>query len=50
MKIERNGKMLILSGNDLFGMIGIAAIFFFCVGIRNEHCLKLRRRNVCSVV
>ena len=34
MKIERNGKMLILSGNDLFGMIGIAAIFFFCVGIR----------------
>ena len=34
MKIERNGKTLILSGNDLFGMIGIAAFFFFCVGIR----------------
>lgn len=33
MKIERSDKKLILSGNELFGMIGIVAIFFFCVGI-----------------
>ena len=26
-------EKLILSGNELFGMIGIAAMFFFCVGI-----------------
>lgn len=34
MKIERSGKTLVLSGNELFGMIGMAAFFFFLVGIR----------------
>mgnify|MGYP003298454206 CR=1 FL=1 len=33
MKIKMDEEKLILSGNELFGMIGIVAIFFFCVGI-----------------
>ena len=33
MKIKRDEEKLILSGNELFGMIGIVAMFFFCVGI-----------------
>ena len=33
MKIIRAEDKLILSGNELFGMIGIVALFFFCVGI-----------------
>ena len=33
MKIKMDEEKLILSGNELFGMIGIVAMFFFCVGI-----------------
>ena len=33
MKIKMDEEKLILSGNELFGMIGIVALFFFCVGI-----------------
>ena len=34
MKIKKEEEKLVLSGNELFGAIGIVAIFFFCVGIR----------------
>ena len=33
VEIKRRDEELILSGNELFGMIGIVAVFFFCVGI-----------------
>ena len=33
MKIKMDEEKLILSGNELFGMIGIVAMFLFCVGI-----------------
>ena len=33
MKIKRCGDALVLSGNELFLMIGIVAAGFFCVGI-----------------
>ena len=34
MKIKRKEGQLILSGNELFVMIGMVAVFFFFVGIR----------------
>lgn len=33
MRIKRHDNSIILSGNELFLMIGIVAISFFCVGI-----------------
>ena len=33
MKIKRRDEALTLSGNELFGMIGMVALFFFGVGI-----------------
>ena len=33
MEIKRGERELTLSGNELFGMIGMAALFFFGVGI-----------------
>lgn len=33
MEIKRGERELILSGNELFGMIGMVALFFFGVGI-----------------